>query len=77
MKKNIGCPICRKTMLDAASLKMYNECMDALVCENETEEDMATLINIKCNDCGKSNELRYHPLAIKCTDCGSYNTYLG
>lgn len=74
MKKNIGCPICRKTMLCDESLKMYNECMDALVREIDTGEAMTTLINVKCNDCGKSNKLRYHPLAIKCVDCGSYNT---
>jgi RING finger/CHY zinc finger protein 1 len=77
MKKNIGCPICRKTMLDSASLKMYNELMDALVCEIDTDGDVVEEINIKCNDCGKLNEMRYHPVAIKCPDCGSYNTYLG
>ena len=74
-------------MLDDASLKMYNECMDALMREiagADADADADTqgvdpvpivdLIVIKCNDCGGSNRARNHPLAIKCPDCGSYNT---
>ena len=80
MKKNIGCPICRKTMLYDESLKMYNECMDTLVreiaaVESGADEEEEVLVAIKCNDCGVSNErLPYHPFAIKCPECGSYNT---
>ena len=71
LKKNIGCPICRKTMLNKASLKIYNEFMDALLQEAILENQ--SLVNITCNDCGKMNESHYHPLGIKCPICGSYN----
>jgi RING finger/CHY zinc finger protein 1 len=72
LKKNIGCPICRKTMLDELSLSKYTEFMDNLI-ENY-KIDNPSLIKMKCNDCGESNEIEFHPIGRKCPKCRSYNT---
>jgi len=72
MKKNITCPICRKTMLDNDIKKKYIEHIDKLIQDNPIENELK--INIHCNDCSKENEINFHPYGQKCSDCGSYNT---
>jgi RING finger/CHY zinc finger protein 1 len=70
--KNIGCPLCRKTMLDKEMAAKYTNYMDELIRNNPFQS--ASKIPISCNDCGKMNEVDFHPIGRKCVDCGSYNT---
>ena len=74
IKNKIGCPICRKTMLDGKSLDLYNELLDKLVDEHPNIE--IDLIDIKCNDCGKTSNIKYNSYGRKCANCGSYNTII-
>jgi RING finger/CHY zinc finger protein 1 len=72
LKKNIGCPICRKTMLDEPTLVKYTEFMDNLIENYKIENPL--LVKIRCNDCGEANEIEFHPIGRKCPKCNSYNT---
>jgi Zn finger protein HypA/HybF involved in hydrogenase expression len=72
LKKNVGCPLCRKTMLDETSKAMYQDFMDKLIKNNPFPNQSKQTIH--CNDCGQKNEIDFHPLGRKCPDCGSYNT---
>lgn len=73
LKKNIGCPLCRKTMLDKESATKYTNFIDDLIKNNPFQS--VSKIMTSCNDCGKMNETDFHPLGRKCLDCGSYNTH--
>ena len=72
LNKNIGCPLCRKTMLDSDTEKKYIEYMDELIKNNPIENSIK--INIRCNDCLDQDEIDFHPIGQKCGNCGSYNT---
>jgi len=72
LKKNISCPLCRKSMLDNQSKKKYIEYLDELIKNNPIENSIK--IKILCNDCSSENEIDFHPFGQKCITCGSYNT---
>lgn len=73
VKKNIGCPLCRKTMFDSEWAKKYSDYKDQLK-ELMPYEGLHT-VKILCNDCNQSNEVSYHPIGNKCPNCNSYNTH--
>ena len=74
IKNKIGCPLCRKTMINGESLEQYNTFLDKLISDNPIDE--IYLVDIKCNDCGKTSNINNNPYGRKCTHCGSYNTIM-
>lgn len=74
IKKSIGCPMCRKTMLDTESYAEYIKMRDNIISNLVMEQ--SELVNGYCNDCNKSFETNFHHFGIKCINCGGYNTKL-
>ena len=72
MKRSIGCPLCRKTMIDGDTLIKFNQEIDKFISDLQihTEE----LVNAYCNDCNQHFDVKYHPFGLKCVNCGNYNT---
>jgi len=70
----IGCPLCRKTMIEGEELEKYNKFIDNLIDDNPINE--TSLVDILCNDCGAKNKINNNPYGRKCLKCGSYNTII-
>jgi RING finger/CHY zinc finger protein 1 len=72
MKRSIGCPLCRKTMIDGELLLKHIDNIDKLILDfsMETHE----IITAYCNDCNQNFDVNYHPFGLKCNNCGGYNT---
>ena len=72
MKQNIGCPLCRKTMISGHILDEYIQTYDKYILNNPLPD--LELINAYCNDCNKNFQINFHPVGLKCINCGGYNT---
>lgn len=72
LKRSIGCPLCRKTMIEGDLLKNYIDSIDKHISEFPFESD--EIANAYCNDCNKNFEIKYHIFGLKCIYCGGYNT---
>jgi RING finger/CHY zinc finger protein 1 len=72
MKRSIGCPLCRKTIIDGELLLKYIENIDKLISQFSLENQ--EIINAYCNDCNKNFDVNYHPFGLKCSYCSGYNT---
>ena len=79
------CPLCRKTILDGESLKIFIRQMDQVIASHPMNSNINTdgggggggggiLTKIKCNDCNFNDKVSYHPMGLKCGGCGGYNT---
>lgn len=89
IQRSIGCPLCRKTMLEPDALQQYNQFMDNMLhppqqLENNAEESQEEpeqevqipSITIYCNDCcNQQDSVMFNVFAYKCPQCNSYNTY--
>ena len=74
MKRNIGCPLCRKTMITGEILDEYIKNYDNFISNNPLSD--LDLVNAYCNDCNRNFQLNFHPFGLKCINCGGYNTKL-
>ena len=61
-------------MINGESLEQYNTFLDKFVSDNQIDE--IYLVDIKCNDCGKTSNINNNPYGRKCSHCGSYNTIM-
>lgn len=74
LMNKIGCPLCRKTMIDGESLEKYNNFIDKMIEDNPIDE--IYLVDIICNDCGLKSNIKNNPYGRKCIHCNSYNTIM-
>ncbi|CDW77578.1 UNKNOWN [Stylonychia lemnae] len=72
IRRNIMCPICRKSIIDP---KAFEAQMDMEIASTPMPEEYKdTKIMVQCNDCSAKSEVNFHVLGAKCTQCNSYNT---
>jgi RING finger/CHY zinc finger protein 1 len=74
MKRSIGCPLCRKTMMEGETLHKYIEELDNLILNMPVEPE--EIMNAYCNECNLQFDVKFHPFGLKCNKCGGYNTKL-
>jgi RING finger/CHY zinc finger protein 1 len=66
------CPVCLKSIFE---MNKFNEEIDAEI-ENTPmpEEYKEFFVNILCNDCQGTSNVKFHVIGLKCQQCGGYNT---
>ena len=72
LKKNIACPICKKSAIDPKSFEGHFD--EELANSPMPRELKDTKMNIMCNDCLAKSQVPFHILGGKCSICCSYNT---
>ncbi|MCX6262525.1 MAG: hypothetical protein NTY95_17125 [Bacteroidia bacterium] len=48
------------------------KCIDEAIENHPIDEE--NLVDIRCNDCDFTGQVRYHYYGLKCGGCGGYNT---
>lgn len=72
LKKNIACPICKKSAIDP---KHFEGHFDVELANSPMPRELRdTKMNIMCNDCLAKTQVPFHILGGKCSVCNSYNT---
>eukprot|EP00347_Sterkiella_histriomuscorum_P014153 403361959 len=71
-RKNIACPICRKSMVDPKSFEAQ---LDLEIANTPMPEEYKNIdVTISCNDCNTQSQVKFHIVGHKCQQCASYNT---
>ncbi len=68
------CPLCRKSLYEPNKIESIFDNFSSLIFLSEECNNKKQII--KCIDCEKVSNVKYHPIYHKCLDCHSYNTML-
>lgn len=72
LKTSYKCPMCSSSIV---VIDEYNKLIDEEIEAMEMPEEYKnTMVNILCNDCHNTNNVKFHIIGLKCADCGCYNT---
>jgi RING finger/CHY zinc finger protein 1 len=74
-KRNIACPLCRKSIFDIKFLEAHLD--NEIAMTPMPDEYKNKYVNIMCNDCLKKSMVKFHIVGHKCKYCRSYNTQVG
>jgi RING finger/CHY zinc finger protein 1 len=67
----MNCPLCRKILYNGEALEKIIKCIDEAIENNPIDEE--NFVDIRCNDCDFTGQVRYHYYGLKCGGCGGYN----
>jgi RING finger/CHY zinc finger protein 1 len=69
---NIGCPLCKKSIIDPTRIEAQMDNEHARTPMPEEYKDVK--MEVMCNDCLTKSVIPFHILPGKCLGCKSYNT---